>query len=69
MLELGGELDLAEEALGADDRGELGVHHFERDRAVVSEVVGEIDRRHAARAELALEAVAGGEGCPEGSEI
>ena len=39
MLEPGGELDLALEALGAERGGELGMEHLERDGAVVPEVV------------------------------
>ena len=66
MLQPGGELDLALEALGAERGGELGMQHLERDRAVVLEVLGEVDRGHAAAAELALEAVAIGEGRLQG---
>ena len=61
MLQAGGELDLAQEPLGAERRGELGMEHLEGDRAVVLEVLGQVDRRHAAAAELALERVAIGE--------
>ena len=67
MLEPGGELDLAEEALGAERGGELGMEHLERDRAVVPEVLGQVDGGHAAAAELALDAVAVGEGRRAGS--
>ena len=42
--------------------GELGPEHLDGDLAVVLEVVGEVDRGHAARAELALDAVAVREG-------
>ena len=59
MLEPRGELDLAEEAVGPERHGQLGVQHLERDRAVVLEVAGEEDGRHPAAAELALEGVAG----------
>ena len=52
----------AQEPLGAEHGGELGLQHLDRDLAVVPEVLGEVDRRHAARAELALDAVAVGEG-------
>ena len=38
MLQIGGELDLGEEPLGAEHRGELGVQHLERDVAVVPQV-------------------------------
>ena len=58
MLQPGGEPDLALEPLGPEGGGELGVEHLERDRAVVPEVLGEVDRGHAAAAELALERVA-----------
>ena len=40
---------------------ELGVEDLEGDGAVVPEVAGEVDRGHAAAAELALEGVAAGE--------
>ena len=63
MLEPGGEADLALEALGAERGGELGMQDLEGDRPVVAEVVGEVDRGHAAAAELALDRVAAGESC------
>ena len=69
MVEPGGELDLAVEALGGDRGGELGGQQLERHRAGVAEVFIQVDRRHAALAELALEAVAGGERVPEGGEV
>ena len=62
MLEVGGDLDLGEEALAADDGDELGVQDLDGDLAAVLQVVGEIDGGHAALAELALDAVAVGEG-------
>ena len=43
MLEPGGDPDLAQEALGAERGAELGVQDLERDRAVVLEIVGEVD--------------------------
>ena len=54
--------DLADEALGAEGRGELGAEHLDGDLAVVLQVVGEVDGGHAALAELALDAVGGAEG-------
>ena len=62
MLEPGGEADLALEPLGAERGGELGEQDLERDRAVVPEVLGQVDHGHAAAPELALEGVAVGEG-------
>ena len=67
MLQLGGGPDLGEEALGAELGGEIGMQQLDRHLAVVLEVVREIDRGHAARAELALDAVAVGEGGGEAS--
>ena len=58
MLEVGGRLDLAQEPLGADDRGEFGPQHLDCHLAVVLEVLGQVHGGHAALAELALEAVA-----------
>ena len=58
MLQVGGGLDLGQEAVGADHGGQLRPQHLHRDLAVVLEVVGEVDRRHPARAELALDGVA-----------
>ena len=62
MLEPGGDLDLAGEALGAEGGGELGAQDLERHLAVVLQVLGEVDGGHAALAELPLDAVALGEG-------
>ena len=42
----------------ADDGAQLRVEHLDGDLAAVLQVFGEIDRGHAALAELALEAVA-----------
>ena len=61
MLEVGGGLDLGEEPLGADHGGQLGPQHLDRHLAVVPEVLRQVDGGHAARAELALEAVAVGQ--------
>ena len=57
MLQPGGELDLALEALGAERAREIGVQHLERDRPVVPQILGEEDGGHAAPPELALEGV------------
>ena len=65
MLQAGGDLDLGEEAVAADDGAQLGVQDLDGDLAAVLEVLGEVDRGHAALAELALEAVAVGKGCGE----
>ena len=61
MIETRGDLDLGQKSLGAEHGGELGPEHLERDLAVVLDVAREVDRGHAAGAELALDAVAVGE--------
>lgn len=65
MLQAGCDADLAQEALGAECIGELGVHDLEGDRSVVAEVVGEIHGGHTAAAQLALERVAARQLRPE----
>ena len=62
MLQVGGGLDLLEEPVGAHQGGEVRVQHLDRDLAIVLEVVGQIDRGHPAGTQLALDAVAAGEG-------
>ncbi len=57
VLQVGGDLDLLEEALGPDDRGKLGPQDLHRHLAVVLDIVGEIHRRHAAGAEFPLDLV------------
>jgi hypothetical protein len=58
VLEARRDLDLAEKALGAQGRRELGMEDFEGDQSVVSEVPGAVDRGHATASEFFLEHVA-----------
>ena len=51
---------------GAARSGELGAQDFDGHIAIVFDVACEVDRRHAARAEFALDAVAVGQGVGEG---
>ena len=62
VLQVGGDLDLGQEPLAADHGGELGVQHLDGDLAAVPQVLGEVDDGHAALADLAVEAVAVGQG-------
>ncbi len=62
MLQVGGHLDLVQEAFGAEHGGQLGVQHLDGDLAVVLDVVREVDGGHAAGAEFALDAIAVREG-------
>ena len=61
MTEFRRRLDLGKEPLAAERGGEVRVQYLDRDVALVLEVVGEVHRRHAARTEFALHAVAVGE--------
>jgi hypothetical protein len=65
VLQAGGELDLAQEPLGAEAGRHLGVEHLEGHRAVVPQVAGEVDRGHAPTPELTLERVALGQPLPQ----
>jgi hypothetical protein len=53
--------DLLQESLSAEHRGEFRLEQLERDVPLVLDVLAQIDRRHAAFAELALDVVAAGE--------
>ena len=61
MRELCGELDLAEKSIAAERRGEIGMQGFERYVSTMSEVVCQVDGRHAAGPELSFDAIATGE--------
>ncbi len=61
MLEPGGDLDLAEEALGAQRGGQLGPENLDGDFSAVAEVGGQVDHGHAALTQLALQRVAVGQ--------
>ena len=68
MLEIGGELDLGQKAVGADHGGQLGPEHLEGHAAVVPDVLGQIDGGHAAGTDLPIQAVAVREGGLEPAE-
>ena len=61
MVQPGGGLDLPEEALGSERSGELGTQDLEGDGPIVSQVVGQVDGRHAPAAELTFDAIAIGQ--------
>ena len=58
MLEPRGEFDLSKEPIRPEDVGQLGVEHFQGNEAVMLEVAGQVDRRHAPASELPLDQVA-----------
>ena len=61
MLEVRGRADFLHEAFTADGGDDGRVHDFERDLPIVPEIARQVDRRHAARAQLALDAVSAGQ--------
>jgi len=58
VLQIRRRLDLLQKTLGADGGGEVGAEYLERDRAIVTQVGGEIDNGHAAGTESTFDAVA-----------
>jgi hypothetical protein len=62
MLEPRRGLDLAQEPFAPEHRAEIRVQHLDGDFALVAQVMRQVNRGHAARAELALDPVAAGEG-------
>jgi len=65
MLQIGGDLDLGQEPIGAEHGSELGLENLHRDLAVVFQVLREIHSRHAALPQLPLDAVAVTDGTHE----
>ncbi len=60
MLEIGGRLYFLDEPIGPKNGGKFGPQDLHRHLAVVFQILGEIDRGHAARAEFFLDGVAVG---------
>jgi hypothetical protein len=61
VLQLRGDANLPQESIGANHCRQLRTQHLHRDLAVVLQVGGEEDDRHATLSELALESIALGE--------
>ena len=57
MVQVAGDLDLAQEALAAHRDRDLGAEHLHGDGAVVRHVASQVHGRHAALPELALDVV------------
>ncbi len=62
MVESRRDLDLAEEPLRPKRRGELGMEDLEHHQAIVLEVLGQVDGRHASTTDFPLNDVAVGQG-------
>ena len=64
-----GDLDLAQKAVRPECGGELGAEDFDGDETLVFDIASEVDTRHPAAAELALNRVARAQGSREPSEF
>ena len=62
MLQFGGGLDLTEKPLATKCRAQVRMQHLDGDIAIVLEVVGAVDGRHATGTEFAVDAVSVMEG-------
>ena len=61
VLQPGGQLDLAQEALAPQRHGDFGAQRLERDEALMPDIAGEVDHRHPAAAELPINDVVPGQ--------
>jgi hypothetical protein len=61
VVEAGRDLDLSQKPLRSEQGGELWLYDLDGDVAVVLQVFREVDGRHAAAAQLALDPVAAGQ--------
>src|SRR4051812_10111631 len=57
MLETCRDLDFTQKPMGAGGGAQLRSHHLDRDGPMMLQVLGEVDGRHAAATELAVEAI------------
>ena len=64
--QVGGDLDLAQEPLGAQGCSQVGTQYLDRYFAIMPYVVGEIHRGHAALTDLTVDLVAAGQ---RGSQV
>ncbi len=62
VAQLGSDLHLAQEPLGAEGLGQLRTHHLDRHLPLVLEVLGQVDRGHPAFPEHVVDPVAIGQG-------
>ena len=69
MLQLGGDPDLAEEALGADGGRQLRLENLDSHLPLMLGVPGEIDESHPALSQQALHLVMAGECFPQSFQL
>jgi len=61
MIQVGRDLDFLEKPIAPDQRREVGLEDLDGDLAMVPEIVGEINRRHAAGADGPLDPIPAGQ--------
>src|SRR5262249_35151778 len=69
VVELSDGVDLGQEALGAQDSGQVRPEDLDGDAAVMLEIVGEIDSCHPTATDVPLDRVAPGKGGLQGGEL
>jgi hypothetical protein len=69
VLEIGYDVDLAEEPVRPGRRGEALTEDLEGHASAMAHIPGEVDRRHATLADLALEFVMTRQGRPEPARL
>jgi hypothetical protein len=69
MIESGGDPHFAQESFGTQSGRELRTQDLDRDTAIELQVLGEVDRRHPAMPQLALDRVAFGERSFQAGEL
>ena len=57
MIEPRGEVNLAKKSVGTERNREIWVKNFERDDAIVLDILCQVNRRHSAATELAIDRV------------
>ncbi len=57
MLQIGGNFDFAQEAVGGQSGRQLWAKHLERDLTTVLEIVRQVDDRHSSSTDLSLDPV------------
>ena len=69
VIQVGGDLYLVEEALDANRLSYIGAQDLDCHLAVVFQVLGEVDRRHATTTQLPLDRVAAGQGGSDTAQV
>ena len=69
MLQVRGDADFGQEPIDAEHGTEVGIEDLERDGPAMLDVAREIDRGHAATADLTVDRISAGDGRGESSGV